>query len=80
MRRTKSWIVGIACGALCAVCVFMYLQDAGAQVDAARAEALEIASGRRFARSYRADDKNGIHQVETTKTSSIGVRVSVGNA
>ena len=40
MRRTKSWIVGIACGALCAVCVFMYLQDAGAQVDAARAEAL----------------------------------------
>ena len=38
MRRTKSWIVGIACGALCAVCVFMYLQDAGAQVDAARAE------------------------------------------
>lgn len=41
MRRTKSWIVGIACGALCAVCVFMYLQDAGAQVDAARAEALE---------------------------------------
>ena len=41
MRQTKSWIVGIACGALCAVCVFMYLQDAGAQVDAARAEALE---------------------------------------
>ena len=33
MRQTKSWIVGIACGALCAVCVFMYLQDAGAQVD-----------------------------------------------
>ena len=41
MRRTKSWIIGIACGVLCAVCVFMYLQDAGAQVDAARAEALE---------------------------------------
>ena len=45
MRRTKSWIVGIACGALCAVCVFMYLQDAGAQVDAARAEALERFGG-----------------------------------
>ena len=45
MRQTKSWIVGIACGALCAVCVFMYLQDAGAQVDAARAEALERFGG-----------------------------------
>lgn len=45
MRQTKSLIVGIACGALCAVCVFMYLQDAGAQVDAARAEALERFGG-----------------------------------
>ena len=45
MRQTKSWIIGIACGALCAVCVFMYLQDAGAQVDAARAEALERFGG-----------------------------------
>ena len=45
MGRTKSWIVGIACGALCAVCGFMYLQDAGAQVDAARAEALERCGG-----------------------------------
>ena len=45
MRRTKSWIIGIACGVLCAVCVFMYLQDAGAQVDAARAEALERFGG-----------------------------------
>ena len=30
MKRTKLWIVGIACGVLCAICVFMYLQDAGA--------------------------------------------------
>ena len=45
MRRTKSWIIGIACGVLCAVCVFVYLQDAGAQVDAVRAEALERFGG-----------------------------------
>ena len=45
MKRTKLWIVGIACGVLCAICVFMYLQDAGAQVDAARAEALERFGG-----------------------------------
>lgn len=45
MRRTKSWIIGIACGALCAVCVLVYLQDASAQVDAVRAEALERFGG-----------------------------------
>ena len=45
MRRTKTWIIGIACGVLCAVCVFVYLQDAGAQVDAVRAEALERFGG-----------------------------------
>ena len=45
MRRTKSWIIGIACGVLCAVCVFVFLQDAGAQVDAVRAEALERFGG-----------------------------------
>lgn len=45
MRRMKSWIIGIACGVLCAACVLLYLQDAGAQVDAARAEALDRFGG-----------------------------------
>ena len=45
MRRTKSWIIGIACGVLCAVCVLVYLQDASAQIDAVRAEALERFGG-----------------------------------
>ena len=40
MRRGKSTIVAVACGALCAVCVALYLQEAGSQAEEARAEAL----------------------------------------
>lgn len=40
MKRTRTIVVALICGIACAACVFLYLQDAGAKADAARAEAL----------------------------------------
>lgn len=40
MRRKKTTAVGIACGILCAACVFVYLQSVRGEAEAARAEAL----------------------------------------
>ncbi len=40
MNRRKARAVAIACGLLCATCVFVYLQSVKGEADAARAEAL----------------------------------------
>lgn len=38
--KSKSTIIGIACGIACALCVFLYIQEVNGSVEAARAEAL----------------------------------------
>lgn len=40
MKRSRTTIVGIACGLACAACVFAYMQGVRGEADAARAEAL----------------------------------------
>lgn len=40
MKRSRTTIVGIACGLACAACVFVYMQGVRGEADAARAEAL----------------------------------------
>lgn len=40
MRRRKTMVAAIACGVLCAACVFSYLSSVRGEADAARAEAL----------------------------------------
>lgn len=45
MKRRKTTIIGIACGVLCAACVFAYLQSVRGEAEAARAEALSRYGG-----------------------------------
>lgn len=45
MRRKKTAVVGIACGVLCAACVFAYLQSVRGEAESARAEALSRYGG-----------------------------------
>ena len=40
MKRSRTTIIGIACGLACAACVFAYTQGVRGEADAARAEAL----------------------------------------
>ena len=40
MKRSRTTIIGIACGLACAACVFAYAQGVRGEADAARAEAL----------------------------------------
>lgn len=40
MKRKRKTIVGLACGVLCAACVFAYLQSVRGEAETARAEAL----------------------------------------
>lgn len=40
MKRSRTTIVGVACGLVCAACVFAYVQGVRGEADAARAEAL----------------------------------------
>ena len=39
MKRSRTTIIGIACGLACAACVFAYAQGVRGEADAARAEA-----------------------------------------
>lgn len=45
MKRRKTTIAGIACGVLCAACVFAYVQSVRGDAEAARAEALSRYGG-----------------------------------
>ena len=45
MKRRTTTAVGIACGALCAICVFAYMQSVRGEAEAARAEALSRYGG-----------------------------------
>lgn len=45
MKRSKTLIVGILCGLVCAVAVFLYTQGVKADADESRAEALERYGG-----------------------------------
>lgn len=45
MKRKKTVAIGMACGVLCAVCVFAYLQSVRGEAEAARAEALSRYGG-----------------------------------
>ena len=38
--KSKTTLIGIACGIVCALCVFLYVQEVNGSVEAARAEAL----------------------------------------
>ena len=40
MKRSRTTIIGMACGLACAACVFAYAQGVRGEADAARAEAL----------------------------------------
>lgn len=45
MKRKRKTVIGLACGVLCAACVFAYLQSVRGEADAARAEALSRYGG-----------------------------------
>lgn len=45
MKRKKTMVMGVACGVLCAACVFAYLQSVRGEAEAARAEALSRYGG-----------------------------------
>ena len=45
MRRKRTTAIGIACGVLCAACVFAYLQSVRGEADAVRSEALSRYGG-----------------------------------
>lgn len=70
MRRKKATIAGIACGVLCAACVFAFLQSVRGEADAARTEALSRYGGEQIEvcvakRDILAGEKVGAGAVET---------------
>ncbi len=70
MKRRRKTMVGLACGVLCAACVFVYLQSVRSESEAARAEALARYGGEQVEvcvakRSVSAGEKIDAAAVET---------------
>ena len=66
MKRSRTTIIGIACGLACAACVFAYAQGVRGEADAARAEALRAPQG---SMSWT---QNGTHDNPTQQSHVVG--------